>query len=295
MTADLLEYLVKQGHEVDVYGEHIYDTYERNGVKVQNSGYLADGDYAKYDVAITHPEIRTGVWSRISKLPYIAVVHNTEPTTLRSIERQVPTLTIANSHYTERHIPLAAHHGKMGVHVIHPPVVMTPVSGSHDMYTMINISLEKGGSILNFVANKNPSMKFRGVLGGHGLQVDNQPMNVHMAHQTNDMNAVYSSAKALLFPSHGETYGKVVAEAMQFGVPVIASNISAIYEAAGEGAVYLDPYDYEGWNSAVVAMEDEHHRAEWAAASKKQGLYLRERSLDDLDRWGTLVEEAAGK
>ena len=295
MTADLLEYLVRQGHEVDVYGEHIYETYERNGVKIQNSGYLNEWDYSKYDVAITHPEIRTGVWSRISKLPYVAVVHNTEPMTLRSIDRQPPTLTVANSIYTERHLPLSAHNSKMGVHVIHPPVLIEPEDGPRDHYTMINISLEKGGSVLNYAANRNPKLRFRGVMGGHGLQVDNQPMNVEIVKQTREMAGVYSGAKVLLFPSHGETYGKVVAEAMQFGIPVIASSIPAIREAAGDAAIYLDPYDYEGWSNAVAKMEDDTHRKEWAAASLERGLYLRNRSFDDLERWNTLVEEAAGK
>lgn len=291
MTADLLEYLVGEGHEVAVYAHQVKEKYERNGVHVIPYSYLGVHVSREYDVFITHPEIRTGVWTEVRGMPYIGIVHNTNPGTLRSIERHAPTLTIANSHYTRHQIPLVGHNSKMGVHVIHPPVLMQPKKGDPKFTTIVNISLEKGGDVLNYVANQNKDTRFLAVLGGHGLQVTNQPTNVQLNKPTNDMPSVYADTRVLLFPTHHDTYGKVVAEAMQFGIPVLASDVGGVPEVCDEAAILLDPHQYEAWNVALRSLNDPKTYKEWADKSKARGKQLHDRSLEDLKRWGTLVAE----
>ncbi|MDZ4227652.1 MAG: glycosyltransferase, partial [Candidatus Levybacteria bacterium] len=46
-----------------------------------------------------------------------------------------------------------------------------------------------------------------------------------------------------VLPSLYEGFGLPVLEAMQYGCPVITSNISSLPEAGGDAALYVDPLD----------------------------------------------------
>ena len=69
-------------------------------------------------------------------------------------------------------------------------------------------------------------------------------------------------ARALLFPSFAEGYGLPVVEALGAGVPVIASDLSAVREAVGSVPDYLDPLDTLGWVARITdyALPDSVHR-----------------------------------
>lgn len=293
-TADLLEYMQSQGHEVMIYAKDIPRSYSRNGLPITKAAYLRHDIAKDYDVFLTHPEIRTSVLQYVQGLPYVAIVHNVAGRTMRSLERQAPDLTIVNSEFTLNHVPQVVRHTRMGVHVIPPPTLIKPVDGEHRNYSMVNISLEKGGSVLNYVAGKNPDLPFLGVLGGHGLQVTHQPGNVTQMPQTHDMPSVYADTKALLFPTHADTYGKVAAEALVCGVPVIASDLPAVREVGGKDMIYLDPYDYEGWDREVKRMEEPDVYAEWKARAESRGKILSARSQSDLERFEALMLQVAG-
>jgi glycosyltransferase involved in cell wall biosynthesis len=55
--------------------------------------------------------------------------------------------------------------------------------------------------------------------------------------------ALYARASIFAFPSLDEGFGIPVLEAMSAGVPVIASNTSALPEVCGEAAILIDPLD----------------------------------------------------
>jgi glycosyltransferase involved in cell wall biosynthesis len=57
-----------------------------------------------------------------------------------------------------------------------------------------------------------------------------------------DLPALYQRASLFVLPSLLETFGLTLVEAMASGIPIAASNISAIPEIAGDAAVYFDPY-----------------------------------------------------
>lgn len=61
-----------------------------------------------------------------------------------------------------------------------------------------------------------------------------------------------AGARALLMPSFAEGFGIPVAEALQLGTPVIASDLPAIREFAGDIPTYLDALDEIGWERAIV-------------------------------------------
>jgi glycosyltransferase involved in cell wall biosynthesis len=75
------------------------------------------------------------------------------------------------------------------------------------------------------------------------------------------MAAVYSRARALLFPSWLEGFGLPILESMACGTPVVTSGRSAMPEVAGPAGVYVDPDSAHGIATGVTSLLDDsdHH------------------------------------
>ena len=58
-----------------------------------------------------------------------------------------------------------------------------------------------------------------------------------------EINALYSLACVLLFPSIEEGFGWPIVEAMACGCPVVTTEREPMKEAGGNAAIYIDPYD----------------------------------------------------
>jgi glycosyltransferase involved in cell wall biosynthesis len=69
-----------------------------------------------------------------------------------------------------------------------------------------------------------------------------------------DLAGWYARAAVFAFPSMDEGFGMPVLEAMSAGVPVIASNRSALPEVTGDAAVLVDPEDGEALRQALLDM-----------------------------------------
>ena len=70
-------------------------------------------------------------------------------------------------------------------------------------------------------------------------------------------------ADLFVFPSHYESFGIAVLEALAIGLPVVCSDIAALREAAGEAARFAPAGDVAGWAGAVgtlLADVDERRR-----------------------------------
>jgi alpha-1,3-rhamnosyl/mannosyltransferase len=83
-----------------------------------------------------------------------------------------------------------------------------------------------------------------------------------------DLDALFDTARALVFPSTYEGFGLPLLEAMTRGCPILAAEASAIPEIVGGNGVLLDPHDPAAWTDAildVLGTPDRH--AELAAAA----------------------------
>jgi glycosyltransferase involved in cell wall biosynthesis len=68
------------------------------------------------------------------------------------------------------------------------------------------------------------------------------------------MKSLIAGSLGLLSPSLAEGFGLPIIEALHLGAPVVASNIPAHREVAGDRAILLDPNDDAAWRAAIVAL-----------------------------------------
>ena len=86
----------------------------------------------------------------------------------------------------------------------------------------------------------------RTLLGGSGLDWENRVQISDAA-----LAATYAEADMLLFASLAEGFGLPVLEAQMAGIPVVTSNRSSLPEAAGNGALLIDPTDVDAIRAGV--------------------------------------------
>jgi alpha-1,3-rhamnosyl/mannosyltransferase len=72
-----------------------------------------------------------------------------------------------------------------------------------------------------------------------------------------DLDALYRGAVATTFPSRHEGYGLPVSEAMAWGSPVVASNVTALPEVVGDAGILLGPDDVDAWAGTMERLLDD--------------------------------------
>ena len=84
---------------------------------------------------------------------------------------------------------------------------------------------------------------------------------------------LYQSASVLLFPSLEEGFGFPLLEAMAHGLPVVASNSSALPEVGGDAALYASPQDPAAMACQIrTAVEDAATRAALIQRGRQRAL-----------------------
>lgn len=72
-----------------------------------------------------------------------------------------------------------------------------------------------------------------------------------------ELKVLYAHAIAYVLPSLYEGFGLPILEAYQNNCPVITSNVSSLPEAAGDGALYVDPEKVEDITKAMKKLLDD--------------------------------------
>ncbi len=104
-----------------------------------------------------------------------------------------------------------------------------------------------------------------GETGGHADELSDMLVELGVADRVllpgfvedDDLPALYSAARALVFVSLYEGFGLPLVEAMACGTPVITSNVSSMPSVVGDAAVLVDPLEPEEIGAAMVKLESE--------------------------------------
>ena len=104
----------------------------------------------------------------------------------------------------------------------------------------------KNISVIIQAVNK-VNLKLKLVVVGKPWEQRAQVPNVQwLGHiSSEDLNALYVGAQALVYTSLYEGFGLPILDAMQVGCPVVTSNVSSMPEAAGDAAVLVNPHEPE--------------------------------------------------
>jgi glycosyltransferase involved in cell wall biosynthesis len=90
-----------------------------------------------------------------------------------------------------------------------------------------------------------------------------------------DLQALYSSCRAFVYPSIHEGFGLPPLEAMACGAAVIASRIPALEETTGGAALLFDPNDVAVLTSSILeVLNNENSRRELSATGQRRAAEL---------------------
>jgi glycosyltransferase involved in cell wall biosynthesis len=88
------------------------------------------------------------------------------------------------------------------------------------------------------------------------------------------LNALYNTARIVLHPSLDEGFGLPLVEAMNAGVPVVTSNVSAMPEVVGPAALLVDPRDSDAIARALETLDEDSTLRDRLVAEGRRRLEL---------------------
>jgi len=121
-----------------------------------------------------------------------------------------------------------------------------------------------------------PHLVVVGSLGWRGREIIGQMMcceatrgRIHHVQglSTQAMKSLIAQSRGLLSPSLAEGFGLPIVEALHLGAAVIASDIPAHREVAGDKATLLDPADPLAWRTAIEAVSRDGKRPQHLGSS----------------------------
>jgi len=144
--------------------------------------------------------------------------------------------------------------------VVYPFIRTLPIMPHKPEYiTFINPKKHKGVEIVLRLAELLPDRAFMVV--GHAP--DSRELrvlpNITCVPWVDEISGIYSRTRILLVPSRWpEPFGRVCAEAAQFGIPCIASRAGGIPEAVGDGGILINARDDpDDWLRAIETLDSE--------------------------------------
>ena len=87
-------------------------------------------------------------------------------------------------------------------------------------------------------------------------RLDSHIINVGVLN-TSEVARYYANTDALLMPTLLETFCLPYVEAMQFGRPILTSDLDFAHEVCGEAALFFDPWDADDICKAILRLKDD--------------------------------------
>ncbi|MFF8784836.1 glycosyltransferase family 4 protein [Streptomyces sp. NPDC015125] len=307
MLVSMLRPLVERGHDVSVwlsrYGK-AHEVYEYRGIQVVPMEARLDFATAvrRADVLVSHLECvpSTSALARGYGKPVVVVCHNTHRPTFRDMAAGGTALAVYNSQWMQAEAEVFFAEYPKSIRpgdslIVRPPVFADEYATKPGKaITLINCNEAKGGKVLEALARRMPDQEFLAVRGAYGEQILPDLPNVEVIDHVRgeDMRQrVYSRTRVLLMPSSYESWGRVGAEALASGIPVVAHPTPGLAESLGEAGIFVDRNDTAGYEAVIRKLLTP---AEYRLASKRAK--ARSAELDptaELAAWCDAVEALA--
>lgn len=242
----------------------------------------------KPGVIVTHHQhaglaIKTG---KMIKARSAYLVHNNFDINRRPL-RGRPDLVVFNSDWVRDSLvsKFGAPKNQM---TFHPP--LTPnrhmVETTGDAYTLCNLNKDKGAQLFYELAAAEPTRKFIGVVGGHGVQIIRKNLpNVEIMEHGPDMKRVWEKTRVLLMPSVQESYGLVAVEAGLNGIPTVAHPTDGLLENLGPGGLFADRDSVAEWQVILKRLDDQFAYQEASNYAKTRADDAAKETRDTLNQW----------
>ncbi len=173
--------------------------------------------------------------------PKIVAVHKRR---LRLVEKEVDCV-IAVSESTKRDLLEVSHIPESKITVVYeapaadfkpqPPEQIKRFKEKYKLPDKFILAIGGIGERRNLVRIKEACRDYPLIIAGHTLPW----LSI------SELELLYSSAQLLLYPSLYEGFGLPILDAQACGCPVVTSNVSAMPEVAGRGAILVNPYSTE--------------------------------------------------
>jgi glycosyltransferase involved in cell wall biosynthesis len=295
MAHGVNKFLMARGHHARVllYQANRYKitrAYEYEGVTVYppaNELSLAKNA----DVLITHLDYTQAAirLARQAKRPCVQFVHND------SVYQSILDAPEVNIVYNSEWIKEKVNYPNNSF-VLTPPCDYRHYDVNEDpeaseYITLINIDFNKGGEVLQKIAKAMPDKKFLAVMGSYSVddkgQITDQPGNVKIIPNTNDILSVYRQTRVLIMPSKYESWGRTATEAMCSGIPVVCAATPGLVENCDKAGLFVDDRDdVDQWVRWIKRLDDKKFYKE---ASKKAKQRSREldpiKKLEEFEQW----------
>lgn len=244
----VLKYLQATGHDVTVVATEARRAHTYDGISVLPAQKRPQADRVIVNAGLAY---RANQW--YPKRPIFVWAHNIQVPTLLDLRAAVKhgNRIIANTHHMAQ--ALTSVFGLINPLVLHPPLGdITPYPLGNKV-TLINANAAKGGKLFQDLAALNPDVEFQAVAGGYGNQVVKPTDNLTVIPHSPDISQVWANTRILLVPSEYESYSMTAAEAHVRNIPVIATHLPGIIEAAPWERV-LDTLNIHWWQETLIRV-----------------------------------------
>lgn len=120
-----------------------------------------------------------------------------------------------------------------------------------------------------FILVSGPSRRYMTIINKKKQKIKKDNIIILNDIEREDLPLMYNLADVFFFPSFYEGFGLPVLEAIQSGLPVVASNSSSLPEVIGEGGIMCNPKDYDAFAKNIIKLlENKNFREEM----KKKGI-----------------------